>query len=318
MDSPSADWSLSTSDRDQAYGQWERMLSDGHLPWSVSELHPVDGTFAASVRKRFLADLILVDCACDPNTGRRSAYEIGKSDEEYLVLLMTLGGHETVTQSGSESQLRSGSLVVWDSEKPALFEVQEALQKRSLFVPKRALAEVGSRGKLSKGVVLDASSPAVVLLTGYLATLSATIDQLPLAAIPAARNATIELMAAALHPDSILGGASQETTRTLAERHIEQNLRDINLSPAAIAVALGVSVRSLHRSFDSSGETVSSMIRIKRLARAKDEIGRGEAISRVAYRWAFSDASHFSRAFKAHYEVSPSDYRSAVMPLAGS
>jgi AraC family transcriptional regulator, positive regulator of tynA and feaB len=29
----------------------------------------------------------------------------------------------------------------------------------------------------------------------------------------------------------------------------------------------------------------------------------------IAHRWGFSDTSHFSRTFKAHYGYSPTDYR---------
>jgi AraC family transcriptional regulator, positive regulator of tynA and feaB len=32
-------------------------------------------------------------------------------------------------------------------------------------------------------------------------------------------------------------------------------------------------------------------------------------ISVIAHRWGFSDTSHFSRTFKAHYGCSPTDYR---------
>jgi AraC family transcriptional regulator, positive regulator of tynA and feaB len=32
-------------------------------------------------------------------------------------------------------------------------------------------------------------------------------------------------------------------------------------------------------------------------------------ISVIAHRWGFSDTSHFSRTFKAHYGYSPTDYR---------
>jgi hypothetical protein len=103
-------------------------------------------------------------------------------------MLMTLRGREVVRQGESQAALEPGSVVVWDSETPAEFLVREPLVKRSLLVPKAALAEVGARGELMTGSVLDATAPAVTLLSGYLDALSATIDQLPLGALPAARR----------------------------------------------------------------------------------------------------------------------------------
>ena len=39
-------------------------------------------------------------------------------------------------------------------------------------------------------------------------------------------------------------------------------------------------------------------------------------ISSIAHRWGFSDSSHFSRTFKAHYGSSPRDYRHAAQAVA--
>jgi len=55
------DWSFRTHGRAEAYDAWSRMLSTTHLPWSITELvqDPQTG-FGASVRRRHLADLVLV------------------------------------------------------------------------------------------------------------------------------------------------------------------------------------------------------------------------------------------------------------------
>lgn len=304
-DAVNDDWSLAPPHPDDLHSRWERMLSDTHLPWRVDEITD-SGTFQASVRRRYLADLVIVECECGPNTGHRGRYEIENTDDEYLVVLMTLSGSEVVCQGDRESQLHRGSMVAWDSTQPAKFRVNETLVKRSLFVPKSALGEYGARGELSHGIVLDSQSPSVQLLNGYLHSLSRTIDGLPLASIPATRNATIELLAATLNPESILGFGT-DSTRVLAEQYIDRNLRDVNLTPHSVAQAIGVSVRSLHRSFGND-ETVSSLIRTRRLARARDELGRGDSIATIATRWRFSDASHFSRLFKAMYDITPSEF----------
>ena len=224
---------------------------------------------------------------------------------------MTLSGSELVRQGERESQLYPGSIVVWDSESPASFRVQENLSKRSLFVPKSALGELGKRGVISDGVVLDSSSTTVSLLSGYLGLLSTSVDRLPLVAIPAARNATIELLTAALNPDSIVG-YSVSSTRSIAESYVDRHLRDHDLTPHSVSQAIGVSIRSLHRAFDEGDETVSGFIRTRRLTRARDELGRGESITQVASRWQFSDASHFARLFKAAYQMTPREYSQRI------
>ena len=306
--SAAEEWDVETSSRSDAYEAWSRMLSATHLPWSVTELSPEPPAgFRASARRRHLADLTLVDCTCSPNGGVRRGHELASTDDAYLVMLMTLSGREMVSQGGEVAQLSPGSVVVWDSEQPAEFLVQDTLVKRSLFVPKTALAEVGGRGALRTGAVLDVSAPAVTLLSRYLDSLSATLDALPLGALPAARNATIELLAAALQDirsDDLCSGPG---TRSAAENFINHRLSDPELTPAVVARALGVSIRSLHRAFEDSGESVSGFIRTRRLTRARDDLLAGHSVSQAARRWNFTDVSHFSRSFKRHFGLNPSD-----------
>lgn len=292
----------------QARESWSRMLSATHLPWDITELTAdPQSPFGATVRRRHLADLVLVDCSCDPCSGVRRGYEVSQTDGEYLVMLMTLSGRELVGQGERQAQLSPGSVVVWDSTTPAQFCVQEPLVKRSLLVPKAALAEIGTRGELMTGSVLDADSPAVLLLRSYLDGLSRTLDDLPLGALPAARNATIELLAAALHAPVNAMPEAAVATRGAAEAFIERNLRESRLSPAVVAQAIGVSVRSLHRAFHEADESVSGYIRLRRLARSRDDLVAGLPVSHVARRWHYADASHFSRTFKRHFGHSPSD-----------
>ncbi len=304
------DSSFRTESLTEAHSAWSRMLSSTHLPWSITELMPhPQGGFGASVRRRHLADLILVDCSCDPSHGVRRGQEIAQTDGDYLVMLMTLQGREVVSQGESEAVLEPGSVVVWDSETPAEFVVQEPLVKRSLLVPKSALAEVGARGALMTGSVLDATAPAVTLLSGYLSALASTIDHLLLGAVPAARNATIELLAAALQ-EPARAPQSPEATRLAAEAFIERNLRGNRLSAAEVSKAIGVSIRSLHRAFEDSGDSVSSFVRLRRLTRARDDLASGLTVSQVARRWHYTDPSHFSRSFKRHFGLNPSDLTS--------
>lgn len=314
---PEDEWAFRTSSSRQAYESWSRMLSGTHLDWSVTELD--DGGpsgFGATVRRRYLGDVILVDCSCDPCAGVRRSSEIARTDGDYLVMLMTLQGSEVVAQNGRQSELGPGSVVVWDSETPAEFYVRTPLVKRSLLVPKPALAEVGARGSLLTGSVLDASAPAVTLLAGYLDALSATIDDLPLGAVPAARNATIELLAAALQSPSVPADGAL-ATRAAAEAFVERRLRDPSLSPAVVAAGVGVSLRSLHRCFEDSADSVAGFIRRRRLARARDDLAAGQTVGQVARRWQFSDPSHFSRAFKRQFGVSPRDLVGADGPAVG-
>jgi AraC family transcriptional activator of tynA and feaB len=292
--------------------RWEGLLSQTHLPWTVKVTKQrSDGDYEAWVRRQWIDDLALVDCECGPCAGSRGRAELSGTDGEYVAVLITRSGSETVAQEGAEAYMRPGDAVAWDSTRPARFEVWEPLAKRSLLIPRSALDEVSGRAWTSAGVLLDGKAPAVRLLIGYLDALSRTLPDLSMSGVSAARNATLELFIGALQP----GGSVDSSTvgpalRANMERWIERHLLDGEVTSAAIAAAHNVSVRTVYRVFEMTDETVGEVVRVRRLAKARrDLMEGGEPISAIAYRWRFSDSSHFSKAFKAHYGVSPSEYR---------
>lgn len=297
--------------------QWQDMLSTTHLPWSVTVPRQERGAvmFEAAVRRWWIDDLALVDCTCGPCSGTRTRRELSGTDGEFVVVLITLAGRETVVQADAEAGLEAGDAVVWDSTKPARFVVWEPLSKRSLLIPRAALDEVSGRAWIPGGVMLDGTKPATRLLTSYLDALSAAVPELGSSALSAARNATLELFIGALRAGSDMPTTmmAKPALRAAMDRYIERHLLDASVTPAAIASAHGVSVRTVNRIFNATGQTVSEVVRVRRLARAREELAdRQRPVASIAHRWGFSDTSHFSRTFKAHYGSSPTDYRLAA------
>jgi len=89
---------------------------------------------------------------------------------------------------------------------------------------------------------------------------------------------------------------------------IESRLADPGLSAAAIADALGMSVRSLQRRFDGTGQSFAQWVRQRRLQRCHDDLCNPRwcdvSIASIAWRWGFVDPAHFSRCFRERYGCS--------------
>lgn len=316
-------WTTSAHpDRGERTGEWERMLSTTHLPWSVRIDPELDGPpFEAWVRRWWIDDLALVDCECGPCSGTRQRRQLGDTDGEFVVVLMTRAGRETVSQCDAEAELKPGDAVVWDSTKSARFTVWEPLTKRSLLIPRAALDEVNGRAWTPAGVMLDGAAPATRLLVSYLDSLSATLPALGSSAVAAARNATLELLMGALRVDREppTTSTAQPALRAAMDRYIERHLLDGAVTLDQIAAAHGVSARTINRIFNATGQTVGEVIRIRRLARAREELTDSDMpVSTIAHRWGFSDPSHFTRSFKAHYGTSPREYRMTSRAAGGS
>ncbi|GAC57810.1 putative AraC family transcriptional regulator [Gordonia hirsuta DSM 44140 = NBRC 16056] len=290
---------------------FEQLMSRSHTDMRIS-LDPAvpAAQFGARARRAQIGDLVLVDAQCSPCSGRRDSDEINRSDDEQIVFLITRSGRELVTQHDQAATLQPGTTILWDTTEPAAFRVLTPVRKRSLFVPRRALGEVGVPGISTSRIELHDDS-SLALLTGYLDVLSRTVDGMAPAALSAAREATLSLVAAVLqnapanHVQGI-GAALRASMLTSIDRHLTVP----ELGPAMLARLHHVSVRSVHRVFADSGETVMGTIRSRRLAGARRALtDSGAAVSSIAQQWCFSDASHLARAFRDEYGLSPSEYR---------
>jgi AraC-like DNA-binding protein len=292
-------------------GRLEELVSATHVDMAV-RLGPgwPASSFRAQVRRRRIEDLVLVDVRCDPCSGMRGQRRAAHTESLYLGVTVVRQGRETVEAGDAAVDLRPGSAVVWRSDQPARFWVHEPQVKQTLIIPMAALSEVNGGTELFKAVALDGAAPSTQLLTGYLGVLSGTVDRLTASALSAARRAALELLVAAVrqHADPAADG----TVPPLAvmQAWIEKRLPAGDVTPAAIAAAHGMSVRSVYRVFEEAGETVSGFVRARRLARARRDLAAWtDPISDIAARWGFSDASHFARAFRAEYGCTPRDYR---------
>jgi AraC-like DNA-binding protein len=107
--------------------------------------------------------------------------------------------------------------------------------------------------------------------------------------------------------------AQVEQVRLRTDAIIYEQAADPNLTPAAIAAQLNISLRQLYRAFNGT-ESPAARIRRRRLERAAEILaarsGPGH-VERVALECGFASAEYFSRAFRREFGLSPRAYRSA-------
>lgn len=94
-----------------------------------------------------------------------------------------------------------------------------------------------------------------------------------------------------------------------------QNLHNTELTPQCVADYLGISVRTLHLRFRQIGQSFGRWVLEERLKACsvalRDENQRGLNISDIAYRLGFNDLSHFNKAFRTRFGMSPREWRAS-------
>jgi len=303
-------WKLEATAGAALVEAWRSVVTETHLPWTIDPATPGPAPYLARVERLRLGDISLVDCWCDPCHGERGKRELVATPGDHIGILMIMEGTEWVTQTDREVVLRAGDVVAWDSVREARFVVKEPLHKRTLLVPRRRFQQLLPRPELASMRRLQ-PSPALELYSAYLEFIRNV--ELARPAAVAAGNAALELLGAVL--GSVVAptrSAMREGMRAQVHAYIEDHLADPTLRPGDVASANAISVRQLYGLFEEEGDSVCAFLRRRRLAHAHDELSRpdaGPVVTEVAYRWGFSDAAHFARAFKAQYGYSPREAR---------
>ena len=105
-----------------------------------------------------------------------------------------------------------------------------------------------------------------------------------------------------------------DVTVLALRRAIHDQLRKRGLTVAAVATAVGISERYVHKLLERSGTTFSDYVIDRRLDGAATDL-KNPAMARreigaIAFDWGFSDLSHFTRRFKQRFGCRPRDWRS--------
>lgn len=95
--------------------------------------------------------------------------------------------------------------------------------------------------------------------------------------------------------------------------YVNAHLAEPTLSPLEVASSAGISLRHLHRVFSATGNTMGDYVRVRRLEECRKDMldfrHRAKTITEIAFGWGFSDAAHFSHAFRKQFGVSPRAFR---------
>jgi AraC family transcriptional activator of tynA and feaB len=299
-----------------ALDAWSDILAATHLSFDIHSTDQTPDAFDASVCRRRVADLTLLDCAASPFLGHRSQSVMGDEPESVFGFQFVRKGVEVVRESRREVALTAGDVVLWDGWQPTDVEVIEPFVKRTLLFPRDRVLSVCPRlGEVGALPPLKHSA-AARLLVHYVNALAVEAPQLEPAAEVAAADAALELLRAAVEPSVPTSrSAKRAAVRASVRRHVRAHLQDPVLGPETIAHAHAISVRALHALFEDSGESVAGLVRNERLRRCFEdlELPSGGSVTEIAFRWGFRDAAHFSRVFKREFGVTPSDVRNTAL-----
>ncbi|MCM0677000.1 helix-turn-helix domain-containing protein [Micromonospora phytophila] len=306
----------------ERFGFWHDLVARESVAARISSAHAAD--FTASARVVDLGVVKLSAWRYPSLDLRRTPTMIRSSDPELYQLALPLSGRGAVTQGQRQGALHPHAFALVDTVRPhgsshrpdvpsdgPLYTVTALVPHAALPIPAGRVAELLAAD-------IPSGEGMGLLLAQFLRHVVEHPEQY--AGTDAARLDTIALdliagtLANRLNAEDDLPAEVRATgLRTRVEAFVRRHLDDPSLSPATVAAAHHISVRSLHRLFEGAPTTVAALIRTRRLERcfrdlADPRLGR-LPVQEVARRWGFRDPAHFSRAFRAAYGLSPAEHR---------
>ncbi|MEJ1090920.1 helix-turn-helix domain-containing protein [Microbacterium istanbulense] len=289
-------------------------VSDSFVPLQVSSSGA--DRFRSVIRGAAVDEVHVTDLRATPHVVERTPELIARGDRPYFKLSLMLAGTGLLVQDGREAVIAPGDLAVYDTDRPYSLVFDEDFRTMVVMFPKHLLSLPPDLVGQLTAVRISGQDGLGSVVVPYLSQLATNLDQL--AGLTGARlaHSALDLVTTVFTRELGLDEISADPHRALMQRiraHIDRHLASTELSPATIAAAHYISTRHLHGLFQEQGTTVSTWIRTRRLEQCRrdllDPMLADRPVAAIAARWGFVDAAHFSRAFKAAYGVSPSDYR---------
>lgn len=292
-----------------ALGYWQEVVCGVFVPL---ECRCVEERFDWSILSEEVGDARFADLTVSPHTVRRTRLHIGRGGEHVLVGVQ-LEGRSVVRQDGREAVLLPGDFAIYDSTRPYELHFPTPMRQRILRLPREAVTHKIASPERLTALAVSGMAGIGALFRNVLDSGFSAADQLGQTGAQVIVDTLTDLLAAAMAVGRAGERAPAAITRHRMLRYIEANLADPGLSVGSIAAALGVSTRYAHLLLRSEDTTLSRFVwrrRLERCAEALADPAQAEAsITQIAFTWGFSDAAHFSRAFKGTYGSSPREFR---------
>lgn len=289
---------------------WDEILRSVGL--RVEALPPADVTHARASRRAFQDEVEIARLAAGPQV---LTPLLQRADLPILFMPLEDGG--TLEAAGLSRALRARQLMLLPRQTDWSLTFDQDF--RALILSVRASLFRGRKiGTLDFGEARSLSSGLAHVLAAILATGAKTLDEMRDDEWACLAQSLAEMtLTLSREPVASASEACPTTTQAALlsriSQTIERRLADPGLTPARVAHLEGISERYLQKLFESIGDNFTHYLRERRLQRSWADLANPaeahHSVSEIAFRCGFSDAAHFSRAFRDKFGLSPRAFR---------
>lgn len=300
------------------FDQWRHTVSQSFVPLEAERVSP--GAFTGSIDVQDCGAVVMTCVQARSHAVVRTEALADSAAEKFFKVSLQLEGHGLLVQDGREVVLEPGTLSIYDTSRPYTLSFDEQFSSCVLMFPHEQISlDPRLVGQLT-ATRLGAEHQLADVVGRLIARTEQVLPELSDGVGRRLAGNVVDLLTTVM-ADELAGREGQELTeqqrlRATITAYIEARLADPQLTPASIAAAHFMSVRSLHGVFEGSGETVSGLIRQRRVEGSRrdlaDPLQLEVPVALIGARWGLADPAHFSRLFRAVVGSSPAQYRQQV------
>ncbi|MCA2211519.1 helix-turn-helix domain-containing protein [Jidongwangia harbinensis] len=234
------------------------------------------------------------------------------ADNDNVIAMMLIeAGHATAGYADRGFPLQPGDVLFWDGGVALRLDVTEPVRRRTLLFPRAPVIQLCPEYDALLGRPIPDRSEPVGTLFEVVHLLRRRLPAMEARIRHTAAELLLQLVGMLDPAGNRLHDRRQVQLLDRILRYIDDNLADPALSPAGIAAAHAVSERTLYSLFREIGTPVGAHIRERRLVHGYRDVvhNTDDTLTRIAGRWGFASAAHFSRLFHQRYGKPPSHLR---------
>jgi AraC-like DNA-binding protein len=305
-------WSTQVVDARASADVWHDAVgpADRGIETRVRRNRPLSGVFA----KRSVAGFKLVRFK---STGHAIARgEAGKCQPEgYFLASLQVGGGARLIQDRRQVEVGAGSGAVGlvDLARPFELSFPAEVERVFLFVPDTVLRARAPWLAHAEAASLGRDNPAARIMAEYMRLVGDPDRRFDDRAMLILLDGFMSALAAvgALQRREAAGHDRPDLRLDALKAYMRCRL-GAALSPGSVARAFGLSVRTLHKSFEGTDTTFSQWLLSQRLETCAAALGgpaRDARIADTALAMGFGDISYFNRRFKERFGMTPRQWR---------
>lgn len=265
-----------------------------------------------------LGSLLLANTVSPRQSFKRLPRLISHDGLDHILIQIFRQGRNAGRSGNSQFDCRPGDVLLLDLAQPVETRTgdQDSL---TLVVPRRLFERHVKSPEKLHGRVLPKESPLGRLLDEHLRALWRAAPKASAAEANTLAEGAAGLAAAYFGQLATPGEAPDIDAASLLtmRQYIASHLADRRLGPEVLAARFRISRAQVYRLFQPFGG-VSRYIQAQRLAWCRAELAKPASRARrlldIAHLAGFASESHFSRAFREAFGVSPSEWRGGFWP----